>query len=958
MSTSPVNEQNLSNDEQGFQALADFFPGLMWLANPDGWIYWYNERWYEYTGRTAEEMEGWGWQAVHDPDELPKVLIQWQESIDTGQPFEMVFPLKAVDHSFRPFLTRAFPIRDSAGNILRWCGTNTDISEQVFAERQAKVTEERLRLAVDGTRDAIWDYNLESRYAYWNDRFFEILGYKPDEIAQPGFEFIKTIMHVDDVDHVSAKFNQSIADQTPYEAEYRIRHKEGHYLTVVARGKPILNDAGQVYRIAGSLTDVSERKRIDEALQESEKRYRSVVDSNLIGVIISDLESRTIVEANDAFLEMVGYSRDEFEDQGLNWDELTPDEFKPLNQKALQTILTHGQTEAFEKQYYRKDRSRVDVLLGGALQYGTRNRSITFVLDITNRKVAEQALRESETRFRSMADSAPLFIWMSGPDGQTNYVNKTWTDFLGMTANDVIHYGMGQAMLAEERRETVAVYRKAYAAREPYTIECQFKNANGELRWLLSKGAPLFFPDGSLAGYMGTSVDITDRKKAEEKLQQILEREQLIRRVVEIIGQSFDIDTILKTVAEAIGEFLQLDRCAVNRFSMTDGELDLNMSAQYVRPGCVPVDQDDINIIINAVRHLSPEAMTEGKEQIINISDQAEYIAHLKTSMERFPEGLPGLSTDKLIDIILKYEVQASLRVNIYYRGLPYGSISLSQCTYNRKWLPEEVELVKTIAEYLGSAIYQAELYQKAHETAERELHARQKLELYAKRLEASNRELEQFATIASHDLQEPLRKIKVFSEILITMVPDKGQDYLRRMNAAASRMQTLMDDLLTLSRVNRKGKPFEKVNLNKLVQTVLDDLQITIKETETVILVSSLDFVQGDETQIRQLFQNILMNGIKYRQENQAPVIKISGERTYPYYCVTIEDNGIGIRQEHYARIFEPFQRLHGVSKYPGTGMGLTICKKIVDRHGGSLWVESQPSSGSRFSFTLSMHQ
>lgn len=231
-----------------------------------------------------------------------------------------------------------------------------------------------------------------------------------------------------------------------------------------------------------------------------------------------------------------------------------------------------------------------------------------------------------------------------------------------------------------------------------------------------------------------------------------------------------------------------------------------------------------------------------------------------------------------------------------------------------------------------------------------------QSLKEYTQRLEQSNQELEQFATIASHDLQEPLRKILVFSEMLAGTVSPEGTDYLKRLQTAVNRMQTLISDLLNLSRINRKGQPFKPIHLESLLQTVLDDLQVALKETQGQVIVESLGMIEGDESQIRQLFQNIIGNALKYHREHVPPTVRVSGRLINggPIYEIIIEDNGIGIKEEYFSRIFEPFQRLHGVSLYPGTGMGLTICKKIVERHKGSISVTSQVGQGSQFSVII----
>jgi PAS domain S-box-containing protein len=557
--------------------------------------------------------------------------------------------------------------------------------------------------------------------------------------------------------------------------------------------------------------------------------------------------------------------------------------------------------------------------------------------------------------FKALADAMPSMVWITDAMGEMTFCNAQWRDYTGMTQQEAINKGWIPILHPDDLPECRRVWELAQQENIIYRAEARYRRHDGEYRWFLTQAQPMRNGKGEIIAWYGTGIDITERKEMERLLHKSLERERLIRNIVQLISQSFDIDHILKTVAEETGRYFAADRCSVTRFSTVSGELVLNMSAQYCREGCKPVDPDDINLIINAVRHLSPEAMVEGSEQIINISDQEQYLEFLRTRMESIPE-LPGLPTEKLIEIALKYDVRSSLRVNIYYRGLPYGSISLNQCSYNREWLPDEVELLKAIAEQAGSAIYQAELYQKAQETAKNELQARKELEIYAQKLEASNRELEQFATIASHDLQEPLRKIKLFGEMLSNAGPEESAEYLKRMQNATARMQNLISDLLTLSRVQRKGNPFKPVNLSLTLQTVLDDLHFSIREAGAEIQAEPLSTIRGDESQIRQLFQNIIGNALKYQRENVSPRIRIYGHPTEDGQCyqVTVEDNGIGINAEHIHRIFEPFQRLHGSDKYPGTGIGLTICKKIVERHRGKINVESEPDQGSRFTFTL----
>ncbi|HEY6896291.1 MAG TPA: ATP-binding protein [Rhodocyclaceae bacterium] len=233
-----------------------------------------------------------------------------------------------------------------------------------------------------------------------------------------------------------------------------------------------------------------------------------------------------------------------------------------------------------------------------------------------------------------------------------------------------------------------------------------------------------------------------------------------------------------------------------------------------------------------------------------------------------------------------------------------------------------------------------------------------QALKARTEELARSNRELEQFAYVASHDLQEPLRMVASYTQLLARRYKGKldadADEFIAFAVDGATRMQGLINDLLKLSRVGTRGKPFAPTACEKVLDAALSNLEIALRESGARVEREAMPSVIGDETQLIQLFQNLIGNGLKFCRPGVAPEITISAKRIGRGWEFAVRDNGIGISPEYFERIFIIFQRLHAKSEYPGTGIGLALCKKIVERHGGRIWVESRPNEGAAFHFTV----
>lgn len=347
-------------DEQDFRALAENIPILCWMANPDGWIAWYNRRWYEFTGTTPAQMEGWGWQSVHDPERLPEVLTQWQSSIATGQPFVMTFPLRAADGTYRPFLTRAAPIRDETGRIQRWYGVNTDISEQIAAEEALRASEGQFRAFAQAVPNHVWAGSADGRLYWFNDQVYAYSGVAPGDLD--GIAWTE-IVHPDDLPAAAEAWGAALLGGTVYETEFRIRRADGAFHWFLVRAEPTRDAEGVVTGWVGTNTDIHDQKLTQAKLSlfnetlEQEVAQRTA-DRDRMWRLSTDIMlvaryDATIEAVNPAWTTLLGWSETDLLGRAF-MDLVHPDDVAPTLAEVGK--LSQGLTTLrFENRYRRQD---------------------------------------------------------------------------------------------------------------------------------------------------------------------------------------------------------------------------------------------------------------------------------------------------------------------------------------------------------------------------------------------------------------------------------------------------------------------------------------------------------------------------------------------------------------------------------------------------------------------------
>lgn len=575
---------------------------------------------------------------------------------------------------------------------------------------------------------------------------------------------------------------------------------------------------------------------------------------------------------------------------------------------------------------------------------------------LANESLLEEKLRQSEEYFYQMIEAMPQMVWITRPDGYHEFYNKHWYQFTKTTFEDTKGEGWNEMFHPDDRERAWEKWRHSLKTGEYYEIEYRLRNGiTGEWRWVIGRALPLRNEDGKIVKWVGTCTDIDDQKRAVQNMQYLSEASK-------ILSSSLDYKITLTNIANlAVPEIA--DWCSVEM--KTDKRLEQLVIA-HKDPSKVkwakelnkknPPDLDAPTGV--------PQVLRTGKTEYYPIITDELLVAAAKSKEH--------------LSLMRKIGFSSVMVVPITIEDKTIGAVTFVATESGKHFAKTDVAMAEELASRASFAIQNAQLFKNAQD----ELKHRRKLEaelLAAKdyleqrvkertkalqstniELQRSNRELEDFAYVASHDLQEPLRKIQAFGNLLEEEYAGKlneGKLYIERMQGAAARMRTLIDDLLAFSRITTRGQEKTKIDLNKLIQETLADMEVHIKDLKAKVEIKKLPMVNADPLQMRQLFQNMISNSLKFHKPGIAPVIKVhstKAENTKGKVAIYIKDNGIGFDEKYIDRIFTVFQRLHGKEDYEGTGIGLAVVRKIVERHNGMILAKSKPGEGATFIITL----
>ncbi len=632
---------------------------------------------------------------------------------------------------------------------------------------------------------------------------------------------------------------------------------------------------------------------------------------------------------------------------------------------------------------------------------------------------SDAAQREAERRYRELIESLPQLVWTCRADGPCDYLSSKWVAYTGIPEAPQLGYGWLEQIHPDDQERTIARWKETAGAGLPFDIEFRIRRHDGVYRWFKTTAAPLRDAAGKIVKWFGTNTDITDqhladqaRATSEERLRTVIDNLSEGLVIATTNGQlvhwnavsqamfGFRTDhEVLRKLPEFVdtfelwtldGRLLEVDEWPLSRViagerlhelelrlrrSGNDRMFILSFSGALVKDGGG-----------NAHAFLSFNDITERREaeELLRASEQR--FRFLADNMPQIiwtskPDGnldyynrrwydYTGMTFDQTKDwgwepVLHPDDLQNCIDrwTKAFTTGgnyeVEYRFKRASDSTY--RWHLGRAFPLRgandEIIQWIGTCT-DIDDQKRAETNLRRERDSlEQRVWDRTADLQRSNHDLEQFAHVASHDLQEPLRAVTGCAQILQRRYADKLDDAANELIGhvveGAGRMQTLVLDLLSYSRVGTRQKEVALADSEASLRRALANLQTAIKEAGAAVTAGPLPPVSVDPAQLSQLFQNLVGNALKYRASRPTE-IRVEARRHEQEWIFTVRDNGIGIESEFFERIFELFQRLHTRNEYPGTGIGLALCKKIVERYGGRIWVESTLGQGSVFYFTI----
>jgi PAS domain S-box-containing protein len=911
---------DLARSEQRFKFLTDAIPNLVWAVTPENELRFANHKWVEYCGMTYQEAQA-NWNNLLPTEDFERSYEMWLICRDIGGEYKAEVRLRRVDGEYRWHLIRALPMRDEAGEIIEWIGTNTDIHDTKISQVRLAESEYRYRQLVENIPQLVWLSTPSGSVEYFNQRFVDYTGIGLERVLNEQTQNWNWdgLVHHDDLPVAAEQWKNAIAStNSMQDVQYRLKSRDGSYRWYLARAVPMRDTQGNLTGWLGTCIDIDDRIQAEERLRYKEQRLRLFVDSGVVGILFASFEGE-IYEANDAFLQMIGYTRAELESGEVDWRKLTPPEYLPLDEAGIAEAKEQGICTPYEKEYIRKDGTHVSILIGYTFVEEEKPGAVVFILDITDRKRAEQ----ERDRFFNVSVDILGIVEMNGYFKRINpaieILGYSPAEFSSKPFMDYIH--------PDDQKSSAAVVEKLGMGENLINFENRYLCKDGSYKWLLWNAIAVV--EEELIYCVGH--DITERKQTEIALRQ---SQEMLRIFFESDVLGIFTANIYGEIAQTNDAFLKLIGYSRDDFKAGLVRWDSITPTEYL-------PQDMVSIAEAQERGM---CVPYEKELICKDGSRKAVIIGFNIESDRKEKGVVFA-----LDISDRKRAEAQI-----------------------------IELNSTLEERVKQRTAQ---------------------------LEAANKELESFSYSVSHDLRAPLRHITGFVDMLQkrlakTELDETSQRYIKTIAESTKQAGKLIDDLLAFSRMGRTQMRLNTIDMNLLVQEVRRDITPDTRNRNINWHIEPLPIIPGDASMLRLVLRNLLENALKYSSTREVTEISIGvwqegeGERgkgkgveevggegevggvegvekipstssnlsPFPLppspslkeIVFYVKDNGVGFDMRYVHKLFGVFQRLHSDPRFEGTGVGLANVQRIIHRHGGRVWAESEIENGATFYFAL----
>ncbi len=760
------------------------------------------------------------------------------------------------------------------------------------------------RSLIEASLDPLVTIRPDGTISDVNEATVKVTGYSREELIGTDFSTYFT-----EPGRAKAGYEKAFRDGFVRDYELHIRHKDGQLTPVLYNATVYRDEDEKIIGVFAAARDITELKKAEE----ERSKLAAIVENSDDAIIGKSLDG-VMLSWNAGAEKIYGFSASEAIGKSISML-VPPDQADDLD-FILGEIKRGEQVVHYETLRMRKDGTFINVSLTLSPikdQDGRLIGASTIARDITQRKMAEQAIERANAYNRSLIEASLDPLVTIDPDGTISDVNAATVKVTGHSREELIGTDFSEYFTDPEKAK--AGYETVFRDGSVTDYELGIRHRDGHVTPVLYNATIYHDEAGNVIGVFAAARDITEQKKAEEEIK----------------------------------------RANVYNRSLIEASLDPLVT---ISPDGTISDVNDATVEVTGIP----------REELIGM-DFSNYF----TDPGKAKAGYETVFRD---GSVTDYELQIRHRdghiTPVLYNATVYrdgtgdvtGVFAAARDVTERK--RAENALIMAYNE-LDDRVKERTLeLQKANTSLEREIAERkataEELRRKSEELARSNLELQQFAYIASHDLQEPLRAISGFTELLEKrykgQIDERADKYIHFIVDGTRQMHQVIEDLLSYSRVQTRAREFDRIDANESLERAILNLHFPITEKHAKITHDPLPEIFADPVQITQVFQNLIGNGLKFQKPGSVPEIHIGARTGGSGWVFSVKDNGIGIEPRHADRIFKIFQRLHAKGEYDGTGIGLAICKRIVERHGGDITVASAPGAGSTFSFTIPFPQ